>query len=154
VKGLKLSRLTQLVKIAFPLGLGLITSLALAASSDSPIKRQIVTEQQLIPLLKGNIWILGHQFPGRDFQRAVLKGLRSNILHVRVITGQESLNYFAPIKRAGGEVRIFTGKLSGQVAVVGNNLIVVQEGKYQVISGPNVASSVLATFDNAWRYAQ
>lgn len=124
------------------------------APAGSPIKVYTFSESQLIPLLRGEVLILGNEFPGAVFQRAVLDNLRQKKITVRVLTGAGSLNYFSPIKNAGGQVRTFPGKITGAVAVAGGALIAVKDGKYLVVSGPNVAETTKTQFEQAWLYAR
>ncbi|GGR60808.1 hypothetical protein GCM10008959_23270 [Deinococcus seoulensis] len=130
----------------------------LAAAQPPPgtpqVKAAVMTETQLLPLLTGEVLILGSEFPGRLFQKTVLERLKVGTLRVRVLTGKDSLAYFAPVQQAGGVVRAFPGRITGAVAVAGGSLIVARGNGYQVVSGPGVAASVQSQFESAWRFAK
>ncbi|MXV21220.1 hypothetical protein [Deinococcus xianganensis] len=130
----------------------------LAAAQPPPstpqVKAAVMTEAQLLPLLTGDLLILGSEFPGRLFQKTVLERLKAGTLRVRVLTGKGSLAYFAPVQQAGGVVKAFPGKITGAVAVAGGSLIVAKGNGYQVVSGPGVAASVQSQFESAWRFAK
>lgn len=118
------------------------------------VRAAVMTEVQLLPLLTGEVLILGSEFPGRLFQKTVLERLKAGTLRVRVLTGKSSLAYFAPVQQAGGVVRAFPGRITGAVAVAGGSLIVTRGNGYQVVSGPGVAASVQSQFESAWRFAK
>ena len=139
-------------------GVALIASVAAClparAQPAPPVSVSRVSDQaQLTQLLRGDVYLLGDQFPGRVFQRAVLERLRARVIRVRVLTGQTGAAYYKPVAQAGGEVRAFPGKVTGALAIVGDALIVPDGGGYKIVRGETAAGPVIARFAASWAYA-
>ncbi|WP_353544219.1 hypothetical protein [Deinococcus xinjiangensis] len=116
----------------------------------------------ILRLMRGDVTMIGANFPNATFQKGVLNLVRSRaIAKLSLLTTVEQAANMAPLKAAGAAVYYLPVKnvrMTGNSVFVGNNTVILQVGPQQwtVIQGNQIAAQAKAStnlyFSNAKRY--
>ncbi|GAA5504251.1 hypothetical protein Dxin01_04020 [Deinococcus xinjiangensis] len=133
------------------------------AGAQARPQTQTVTDPNIIlRLMRGDVTMIGANFPNATFQKGVLNLVRSRaIAKLSLLTTVEQAANMAPLKAAGAAVYYLPVKnvrMTGNSVFVGNNTVILQVGPQQwtVIQGNQIAAQAKAStnlyFSNAKRY--
>jgi hypothetical protein len=183
----KTKKAARAITFGVVLSLGVLCSSVMAqqptAAPNTPkvqtnLKTQNATEQDLLPLLEGEVVVLGDVPVGKLLQKTLLSRLQAGRISMRILTSSDNVAFYAPVIKAGGQLRSLAGMkiAGGGLLVVGKNMIFLQPDPktdpktaqnqltpsplkfdparpYQVVSG-DIATSMRSRFEQMWTFAR
>lgn len=133
-----------------------------AGAQARPQSQNVTDPNIILSLMRGDVTMIGANFPNATFQKGVLNLVRSRaITKLSLLTTVEQAANMAPLKAVGAAVYYLPVKnvrMTGNSVFVGNNTVILQVGPQQwtVIQGNQIAAQAKAStnlyFSNAKRY--
>lgn len=115
--------------------------------------------QAVVRLLRGEVLLIGDEFPNVTFQQGVLALLRSGTVKVRVLTTRRAAPSLAALKRAGGQVYVMPGDTAmngASLILSGPDTVIVATGarSWAVYKSPLLATQVKGSLTGYFTYAK
>lgn len=120
--------------------------------SGGPAGLQLSTAQ-ILPLLQGDVDLIGDQFGSTEFQRGILGLAQARKIKVRVLTSVNTAPNMKPLRAVGAQIFTVNARFTNAMVVVrGARPLVIFPGKakHLVIQNPMQVTQIGAVVEGYW----
>jgi hypothetical protein len=108
---------------------------------------------QILPLLQGNVDLIGDQFGSTEFQRGLLRLAQARRIKVRVLTSVSTASNMKPLRAVGAQIFTVNARFTNAMVVVrGARPLVIFPGRttHLVIQNSMQAAQIGAVVEGYW----